>query len=357
MKVVLELQDQPSNVRRITIRHDIVIGRGSDCNLRLSAPQVSRRHCFLRVGRDSVSVTDLDSSNGTFVDGRRLHAGKRCEISDGAQLALGPIRFVVHVRAEAVVTESDRRKAAARIGSEYSEADSGHYSAEPPGLNDDSVTADGRSQGTGSAAAMDYSIENGGESAEPHAATAGHLENSVSVSGEATELDPDPMDSRLEIIDFGRLVSDDRSNEEETRAVSLKGISEESEKVEDREPQWKSAIMDSTEFPDDIDVLSMADDSNPNFRLDNEETSLTKDSRSPASEEIADVEVVPERQESPNLVGDVSEVNEEFSWFSDDEVDEPSQTADSDSAASFDIAEDADDDEFDPDRQNSRKGI
>ena len=105
MKVVLELQDQPSNVRRITIRHDIVIGRGSDCNLRLSAPQVSRRHCFLRVGRSSVSVTDLDSSNGTFVDGRRISAGKRCDIVDGAQLALGPIRFIVHVRAEAVTTD------------------------------------------------------------------------------------------------------------------------------------------------------------------------------------------------------------------------------------------------------------
>lgn len=105
MKVVLELQDQMSNVRKITVRHDIVIGRGADCNLRLSAPQISRRHCFLRVGRDGVSVTDLDSSNGTWVEGRRIDSGVRCEVVDGNFLSLGPIRFLVHVRAETVSSD------------------------------------------------------------------------------------------------------------------------------------------------------------------------------------------------------------------------------------------------------------
>ena len=105
MKVVLELQDQMSNVRKITVRHDIVIGRGADCNLRLSAPQISRRHCFLRVGRDGVTVTDLDSSNGTWVEGRRIDSGVRCDVQDGNFLSLGPIRFLVHVRAEAVSSD------------------------------------------------------------------------------------------------------------------------------------------------------------------------------------------------------------------------------------------------------------
>jgi pSer/pThr/pTyr-binding forkhead associated (FHA) protein len=102
MKVVLELQDQSANVRKITVRHDIVIGRGSDCNLRLSSPQVSRRHCFLRVSRDGVTVTDLDSSNGTWVQGRRIPSGVRQDVGDGQQLSLGPIRFVVYLRQEAV---------------------------------------------------------------------------------------------------------------------------------------------------------------------------------------------------------------------------------------------------------------
>jgi len=105
MKVVLELQDQPSNIRRITVRHDIVIGRGSDCNLRLSAPQVSRRHCFLRVSRDSASITDLDSSNGTFLDGNRIQSGRRYDLHDGISLALGPVKFLVQVRPDVVAAE------------------------------------------------------------------------------------------------------------------------------------------------------------------------------------------------------------------------------------------------------------
>lgn len=102
MKIVLELLDQTSSVRKITVRHDIVIGRGSDCNLRLSAPQVSRRHCFLRVSRDGVSITDLESSNGTWVNGNRLASSVRHDLTDGAQISLGPVRFVVHVRPEVV---------------------------------------------------------------------------------------------------------------------------------------------------------------------------------------------------------------------------------------------------------------
>ncbi|MEY3457702.1 MAG: hypothetical protein RL215_859 [Planctomycetota bacterium] len=102
MKIVLELLDQSSSVRRITVRHDILIGRGSECNLRLSAPQVSRRHCFLRIGRDGLSVTDLDSSNGTWINGQRIPAGIRKELADGTQLSLGPVRFLLHVRPESV---------------------------------------------------------------------------------------------------------------------------------------------------------------------------------------------------------------------------------------------------------------
>ncbi len=106
MKVVLELQDQPSNIKNVTIRHDIVIGRGAECNLRLSAPQVSRRHCFLRIGVDGAYVSDLDSSNGTYLGGKRLTSGKRYTLDDGAILSVGPVRFVASVRSEVVADEA-----------------------------------------------------------------------------------------------------------------------------------------------------------------------------------------------------------------------------------------------------------
>lgn len=173
MKVVLELQDQPSNVRRITVRHDIVIGRGSDCNLRLSAPQISRRHCFLRVSRDGVSVTDLDSSNGTYLDGNRLKPGKREDVANGASLSLGPIRFIVHVRDEAVSTDV----------------------LKPAPLKDAADPAK---------SPMSLGVERAAPSAEPDESTA-------SLSGPAKALRmamgdfPPDMLSRAEIIDLGKL--------------------------------------------------------------------------------------------------------------------------------------------------------
>ena len=106
MKVMLELQDQPSNIRKVTIRHDIVIGRGAECNLRLSAPQVSRRHCFLRIGTDGAYISDLDSSNGTYLAGKRLSSGKRYTLNDGAILAVGPVRFVASVHPEVAADEA-----------------------------------------------------------------------------------------------------------------------------------------------------------------------------------------------------------------------------------------------------------
>lgn len=106
MKVVLELQDQPSNIRKVTVRHDIVIGRGAECNLRLSAPQVSRRHCFLRIGADGAFVSDLDSSNGTLLNGDKLGSGKRYVLNDGAILQIGPLKFLARVFSEEPAPDS-----------------------------------------------------------------------------------------------------------------------------------------------------------------------------------------------------------------------------------------------------------
>ena len=275
MKVVLELQDQPSNVRRITVRHDIVIGRGSDCNLRLSAPQVSRRHCFLRVGRDSVSVTDLDSSNGTYIDGARITAGKRYDVVDGAQLALGPIRFIIHMRAEAVSTDSAKSKIAAGVTNESLGAESGRNNVPRRVIAKDGSTLSGRSRIADSDVPMDYNMEQGGDSAEPHEATADHLGGPSLAAGLAELISPvrDLMDSRLEIIDFGRRLSEESLRSDASYAVPQGDIGHKSEKADDEEPQWESTIVDSSDSSDDLDLLRIAHGSDVESGCDREQTS------------------------------------------------------------------------------------
>ncbi len=52
---------------------DLSIGRDATNVLPISDPSVSRRHCILRRERDGFKVLDLESRNGTLVNGRAVH--------------------------------------------------------------------------------------------------------------------------------------------------------------------------------------------------------------------------------------------------------------------------------------------
>jgi pSer/pThr/pTyr-binding forkhead associated (FHA) protein len=48
------------------------VGRHDDCQIRIRSSQVSRRHCELYEDKGNLMVKDLGSSNGTFVNGKRV---------------------------------------------------------------------------------------------------------------------------------------------------------------------------------------------------------------------------------------------------------------------------------------------
>jgi len=74
------------------------IGRAPDCEIRLPDDTVSRRHAQIwRRGR-LLFVRDLDSRNGTFVDGKRI---TRCTLASGRGLRLGDVILQVIVRRSA----------------------------------------------------------------------------------------------------------------------------------------------------------------------------------------------------------------------------------------------------------------
>ena len=165
MKVVLELQDQPSNIKKVTVRHDIVVGRGAECNLRLSAPQVSRRHCFLRVNAETATITDLDSSNGTYMDGKRLTSGKRYKLKDGTELSVGPVQFTARVYPESV--SADQLEVS--VNDERIEAESSAASPTDQTLSDIPPEAHPNE--------MNFAIESGGPAAAEDEPTAGYVDS------------------------------------------------------------------------------------------------------------------------------------------------------------------------------------
>jgi len=71
-----------------------VLGRGEDCGLRVPLLNVSRHHCEIILGEDELRVRDLGSSNGTYVNNRRINEGV---LKAGDRLVLGPVIFTVQI--------------------------------------------------------------------------------------------------------------------------------------------------------------------------------------------------------------------------------------------------------------------
>jgi len=75
----------------------LIFGRQSRyCDLAWPDDSLSRRHARLRIGTDgALTVEDLDSTNGTLVEGRKLSAFEAARIEIGSRIRLGEINVSV----------------------------------------------------------------------------------------------------------------------------------------------------------------------------------------------------------------------------------------------------------------------
>ena len=69
----------------------IVIGRSKDADIQVEDPNVSRRHAEVRQEGAAYWVVDLDSTNGTEINGRRL---KRAKLRPGDTITVGSTELV-----------------------------------------------------------------------------------------------------------------------------------------------------------------------------------------------------------------------------------------------------------------------
>ena len=69
------------------------IGRHDDCLIRIKSSQVSRRHCEVFEVSDKLTIRDLGSSNGTFVNGKKV-AGQQV-LKPGDELTVGAVTLRV----------------------------------------------------------------------------------------------------------------------------------------------------------------------------------------------------------------------------------------------------------------------
>src|SRR5579872_5844361 len=50
----------------------VTMGRSQEAELFVNSPRLSRRHCEVKLGERGLELHDLQSSNGTFLNGRRV---------------------------------------------------------------------------------------------------------------------------------------------------------------------------------------------------------------------------------------------------------------------------------------------
>src|SRR5205809_4766355 len=71
------------------------VGRAPRADFIVDAALVSRLHCRITAGDEKLEVVDLKSTNGTYVNGRRVH---KSELRAGDRLRVGRVELVVDHR-------------------------------------------------------------------------------------------------------------------------------------------------------------------------------------------------------------------------------------------------------------------
>jgi len=104
------------------------IGRHDDCQIRIRSSQVSRRHCELFEEGNKLILRDLGSSNGTFVNGKRV-LGQQA-LKPGDVLTIGGVTLRVDLLGAAA------KPATAKPGPQKAASDTAEVDAQPVAEDD-----------------------------------------------------------------------------------------------------------------------------------------------------------------------------------------------------------------------------
>lgn len=73
----------------------LIIGRQPDADIRIPLNEVSRAHCELNLNGSKATIKDLGSSNGTYVNDKRIEG--ETALKAGDRITVGPVLFVVQI--------------------------------------------------------------------------------------------------------------------------------------------------------------------------------------------------------------------------------------------------------------------
>jgi pSer/pThr/pTyr-binding forkhead associated (FHA) protein len=89
---MLVSEQAPQQTFRLAKMNNLM-GRDDSADILVNDQRISRKHCLLEVWEQHVKVKDLDSSNGTYVNGILVRDGF---LNIGDQLSLGGYKLILH---------------------------------------------------------------------------------------------------------------------------------------------------------------------------------------------------------------------------------------------------------------------
>jgi pSer/pThr/pTyr-binding forkhead associated (FHA) protein len=79
----------------------VSIGRTAPADVVLPHRSISREHCIVGLANDELLVTDLNSTNGTYIDDERVHRATILPVGSVVRLGQISLKHAVCTRAEA----------------------------------------------------------------------------------------------------------------------------------------------------------------------------------------------------------------------------------------------------------------
>jgi len=91
---ILEQVEGPGGRREFILDQDVMtVGRLPESEVRLDSNEVSRKHMLLKKIGDEYACTDMESHNGVFLNGVKIHSAT---LREGDTIQLGDVILIYH---------------------------------------------------------------------------------------------------------------------------------------------------------------------------------------------------------------------------------------------------------------------
>lgn len=209
MKTSLRVVGGKNDGREIAIKvSKFIIGRGEDAHLRPSSDLVSRHHCAIRVRDGKVTIEDLKSRNGTYVNGQKIKGKHIAKSGDKLRIGRLQLEMVIDMAAAGAKRPvvKDVAEVAARTAAKTKSSDKSLDDSITDWLSDDDDSPSiGNERNHQVSETVQMSLEDTTQIKKPVIADGG--ENSETGTGETGEADSTESNEPEPKGRFGKLPS------------------------------------------------------------------------------------------------------------------------------------------------------